>query len=473
MGDLFSESTALWTLAVVLGYPVLALALVEAHRHLRDDYPELAKLIHLLQVSVLPFVALHVLLKRVAEVPPDSTGAKLVLTALSISGINALLLGLNLLVRLGPMANEAIARTPGLVLDLIRLVMVLVASAFVASEIWTVDLGSLMAALGVGSVVIGLALQDTMSGLFSGVSLMSGRHFREGDWIEFGSSSGKIVKMDWRSVTIETLDDERLIVIPNSALAQGGFTVLSSSTRVFGQNIYVKFSYGTPPARAIDAIEYAVGSVDLILRDPAHDIDLMDLSDDGITFEVTIHTQTREEGEAATTDFLRRLWYKCLRENLQFAGAANRKYRDNGPPKLHANQIRQILGATGVFLPEADGFADLMAAAEMGLFDEGERLLQTGTPCRRLFLVVSGQLSVLHGDDEDARALQRFGPGEFFISRFLLTGAPSTVDLVAEAETMTLSLDSIHIIDFLNRNPALARQLEQAIDAIDSGLARQ
>ncbi len=86
---------------------------------------------------------------------------------------------------------------------------------------------------------------------------------------------------------------------------------------------------------------------------------------------------------------------------------------------------------------------------------------------------MSGQLSVLHGEDEDARALQRFGPGEFFISRFLLTGAPSTVDLVAEAETMTLSLDSIHIIDFLNRNPALARQLEQAIDAIDSGLARQ
>jgi small-conductance mechanosensitive channel len=239
MGDLLSETTALWTIAVVLGYPILALGLVEAYRHARTGYPELARLINLLQVSVLPFVALHVLMKRVAEVPPDNTAAKLVLTALSISGINALLLGLNLLVRIGPAANEALARTPGLVLDLIRLVLVLVASAFVASTIWTVDLGSLMAALGVGSVVIGLALQDTMSGLFSGVSLMSGRHFREGDWIEYGSSSGKIVKLDWRSVTIETLDDERLIVIPNSALAQGGFTVLASSTRVFGQNIYV------------------------------------------------------------------------------------------------------------------------------------------------------------------------------------------------------------------------------------------
>ena len=160
-------------------------------------------------------------------------------------------MGLNLIVRAGPMASEAMQRTPGLMLDLMRLVLVLVASAFVASEIWSVDLGSLLAALGVGSVVIGLALQDTLSGLFSGVSLMSGRFFREGDWIEFGEASGKIVRMDWRSVTIETLDDERLMVIPNSQLAQGVFTVMSSATRVFGQNLYVKFGYGVPPARAM------------------------------------------------------------------------------------------------------------------------------------------------------------------------------------------------------------------------------
>ncbi len=84
------------------------------------------------------------------------------------------------------------------------------------------------------------------------------------------------------------------------AVVQGGFTVLSSSTRVFGQNIYVEFSYGTPLARAI---EYAVGSVDRILSDLAHDIDLMKLSDDGITFKVTIYTRTREDGEAAMTEF--------------------------------------------------------------------------------------------------------------------------------------------------------------------------
>jgi len=78
----------------------------------------------------------------------------------------------------------------------------------------------------------------------------------------------------------------------------------------------------------------------------------------------------------------------------------------------------------------------------------------------------------LRGNEKSAYSLQNFGPSEFFASRFLLTGAPSTIDLVAEKETMALSVESIHIIDFLNRNPALARQFEQALDAIDSGLAR-
>lgn len=470
MSDLFLDPGVVWTAAVALGYPVLALMLVEVHRHLRASHPETARLIQQIQVTVLPLIALHLLLSRVAGLSPDGAAAKLVLTAVSISAINAVLLALNLVVREGPLASEAMARTPGLMLDLARLILVLVASAFVASEIWAVDLGSLLAALGVGSVVIGLALQDTLSGLFSGVSLMSGRHFREGDWIEFGEASGQIVKMDWRSVTIQTLDDERLMVIPNSELAQGVFTVLSSSTRVFGQNLYVKFNYGVPPARAMEALDATVRTVPLILADPAHDIDLMDMGDDGIAYEITIHTATREDGEAATTDFLRRLWYRCQREGLVLAGAVNRRYLNAGPPSLAPAEIAQILARTEIFLPDSPGFAELQSAAKIGLFDAGERLLDAGLPARRLFLVVSGEMTVTLPGATGARILQRFGPGEFFISRALLTGAASTVDLVAEVETMTLSLEAIHVIDFLNQNPPMARRLEQAIDAIEGGL---
>jgi hypothetical protein len=72
---------------------------------------------------------------------------------------------------------------------------------------------------------------------------------------------------------------------------------------------------------------------------------------------------------------------------------------------------------------------------------------------------------------DQARALQHVGAGEFFVSRAFLTGAPSTIDLVADGEVMVVALESVKVTDFLNRNPRLARLFESAIDASESGLA--
>ncbi len=471
MNEFLSEGPVLWTALVAIGYPLLAVLTVEARRQTADRFPGFSRFLNLLQVSVFPVAALYVLLSRVALLEPDSAALKIVLTALAIVTFTALLDALNKVMRADSITGGAANRVPGLLLDILRIFLVLVASAFVASEIWAVDLGSMLAALGVGSVVLGLALQDTLSGLFAGVSLLSGRQFKEGDWIEFGEASGKIVKMDWRSVTIETLDDERLMVIPNSELSSGVFTILSSANRSFGQNLNVGFSYDSPPARVMQAIEDAVLSVDIILRDPPHDIDLMETADNGIIYEVTIHTASRAEGEEAATLFLRRLWYIAARQGLTMAGAANRKYRGLGKPGLSQPALEQALAATSVFLPSAAGFAKLAAAARVSLFDEGEKLISPGKPFDTLYLVVSGRASVMRGAASAPRALQHVNPGEFFVSRAFLTGAPAAIELVTEEETMAICIGCQEVTEFLNQTPHLARLFESAIDASDSGLA--
>jgi len=471
VNGLFSEGPVFWTAVVALGYPLLAVLTVEAKRQSAERFPALSRILNLLQVSVFPVAAVYILLSQVAQMPADSSAVKVVMTALAIVTINAVLDALNAMMRSDSITGGAASRVPGLLLDILRIFLVLLASAFVASEIWSVDLGSLLAALGVGSVVLGLALQDTLSGLFAGVSLLSGRQFKEGDWIEFGEASGKIVKMDWRSVTIETLDDERLMVIPNSALSSGVFTILSSKGRSFGQNLTVGFSYDSPPARVMEAIESAVLSVDLILRDPPHDIDLMETADTGILYEVTIHTETREEGEEAATLFFRRLWYLCAREDLKFAGAVNRKYRGAPVTNLSAAGIEQALASTSIFLPSATGFEALAASARVLPFDEGERLVSAGQPFGTLYLIVAGVVAVTRGIGAGPRALQHVSAGEFFVSRAFLTGAPSAIDLTADGETLAIGLGRLQVTEFLNQNPHLARLFESAIDASDSGLA--
>lgn len=68
----------------------------------------------------------------------------------------------------------------------------LVAAAFVLGRRSRQRAGS----AGVGSVVLGLALQDTVSDLFVGISLISDRHFKEGDLIVSDGVAGGILQMD-------------------------------------------------------------------------------------------------------------------------------------------------------------------------------------------------------------------------------------------------------------------------------------
>ena len=238
---------------------------------------------------------IFLLLDRVGRMSRDGAPVKVVLSFLSITSINAVLVGVNAVMRAPRSGSEAQRRGTGILLDLARLVVVLVASAVVASSIWGVNLGGLLTALGVGSVVLGLALQDTVSGLFAGMSLLSGRHFKEGDWIESGGIEGKIVHMNWRTVTIETLDDEKLVVIPNSTLASEPFTVLTTATRTFGSNLQIRFAYGTPPAKAMSAVERAIESVDIVLPEPPYDVDIL-AADEQV---VDAHAPPSMEGAAS------------------------------------------------------------------------------------------------------------------------------------------------------------------------------
>jgi small-conductance mechanosensitive channel len=471
MINLISDSAVFWTVIVAVCYPVLAIGLVEFRRATERSVPELARIASLVQITVLPPLAIYLLAHYVAQASPEGVAIKLLMSVLAITTINACLALINVMMRSGLLASDWVQRTPALVLDLARMFLVLIAAAFVASEIWAVDLGSLLAALGVGSVVLGLALQDTVSGLFAGVSLMSGRHFKEGDWIEFGDIQGCIVQMNWRTVTVETLDDRRLVVIPNSELSSSNFTVLQAGNRSFGENIEVSFSYSNPPARVMDALERAVQSVDLVLEDPPYDIDLVRHDQDGIVYEVTIHARSRKEGEEAVTEILRKLWYISQREGLVPSGAANRMYRSGNPYHISRDMLAETIGRSALFDSSRSGFDAIVEASRSVLFDAGEILMLFNDPFRSLYLVVNGALSVMSGEGNEKRVVQTVAEGEIFIGRAFLTGAPATIALVADGEVSVIEIPSSPVLAYLMEHTDLARRFESVIDMTEHGLA--
>lgn len=78
--------------------------------------------------------------------------------------------------------------------------------------------GTLLAGLGIGGIVVALAAQKTVENLFGSVTLAADRVFRVGDWVRFEDVQGTVERIGLRSTHLRTLD-RTLVKVPNGRLA--------------------------------------------------------------------------------------------------------------------------------------------------------------------------------------------------------------------------------------------------------------
>ncbi len=79
------------------------------------------------------------------------------------------------------------------------------------------SLAGLMTGAGIAGIVIGLAFQDVLSGIVSGVILFVTRPFKIGDWVEIDGTEGIVKDLTLQRTRIITLDGED-VTLPNSTV---------------------------------------------------------------------------------------------------------------------------------------------------------------------------------------------------------------------------------------------------------------
>jgi small-conductance mechanosensitive channel len=154
-------------------------------------------------------------------------------------------------------ANSMREGVPLLLVDLIMLGASLVVVAALVHAVFLVEVTSLLATSAVASVVIGLALQDTLGHLVAGISLQLDRPFRLGDWIEVRSGSehisGQVLEVSWRATLLLAIGEE-LVTIPNKTVAQGLVLNFSGRERPFVRAHLFRVPLGAP----LDAVKAAL-----------------------------------------------------------------------------------------------------------------------------------------------------------------------------------------------------------------------
>jgi len=147
-----------------------------------------------------------------------------------------------------------------------------------------VDTTSLIAVLGAGSLAIGLALQDSIKNLASGVMIIVTRPFEVDDFVEIAGISGQVEKVDLTQTLLRTLDN-RSIIVPNGTVFSSEIINYSArKTRridmVFG------IGYADDIAKAREVIKGILDADKRILDDPAPMIAVSELADSSVNFVV-------------------------------------------------------------------------------------------------------------------------------------------------------------------------------------------
>ncbi len=123
---------------------------------------------------------------------------------------------------------------PLLIVNLVSLLLSLAIGSWMATEILGLKLGPLLATSAVASLVLGLAMQETLGNLFSGVAMQLDKPYEIGDWIEIQNGTqkwiGQVLEISWRSTLLVGFAEET-ITVPNRVVAQSQISNYATKSR--------------------------------------------------------------------------------------------------------------------------------------------------------------------------------------------------------------------------------------------------
>jgi len=113
------------------------------------------------------------------------------------------------------------APVPRLLRDLSTVIIYLVAITGIIGLVFQKDVTGFWAASGVAGLVLGLALQNIILDIFTGLAVNIDRPFKIGDWIKIHAEdgfTGKIIETNWRTTRLEN-EVNNTIIVPNRQLS--------------------------------------------------------------------------------------------------------------------------------------------------------------------------------------------------------------------------------------------------------------
>jgi small-conductance mechanosensitive channel/CRP-like cAMP-binding protein len=349
--------------------------------------------------------------------------------------------------------------------DILAGLIYLAAIFAIIAYVFNLPVQGLLATSGAIAIILGLALQSSLSDVFSGLVLSFSRPYRLDDWIRLdGGTEGQVVELNWRATHILTSQRD-LAIVPNSTIAKSKIVNVSSPSRTHGVSVTVQLDARTPPSTGVAMLRQAVLNARSILAFPEPSIVVKSMNAAAVAYEVTFFVENLNAASATQNELFDLIHRHLASADVALAAPEGQPFfaphEAARKPKSEAERLIAQVPIFASLTPE-DRTA-LAAKLKRKRYGRGDTLLQPGTVLQSLFLVGAGVLSVARQEGGGESEVLRLGPGDHFGAIGLLTGHASVARITALTPAVVYELAKTDLAPILEARPQVAQELSHAL----------
>ncbi|MGH7587243.1 MAG: cyclic nucleotide-binding domain-containing protein [Gemmatimonadota bacterium] len=421
---------------------------------------------------VLIFALLQIFLGRIPEQmarPDNLTYVVLSVTVLILGYLAALLIGTSVIVDF-LLVRLLKFEIPNILRDATVFTLFFVGILLILYRQTDLDVTGLFTTAGVLSIVIGLALQDTLGNVFSGLAIQTERSFNVGDWVRFGELEGVVVDVSWRATKLRTRQND-LVIIPNTQISNDVLINYSAPTPIHAMRENFGVHYRHPPAEVIAAIEEAADQTEAILKRPRVDVRTFEYGDFAITYQAKYWIKDYADKNRIKNAFNTRIWYAFRRRGIEIPYPVRDVFLHHvtqetleAEAQQRKERIFRYLRRVEVFdaLSEEEA-RELATRARVEQYFRSETVIRQGTAGDSLYIIDNGLVEVVVSQDGRSESLAQLGPRSFFGEMALLTGEERTATVVTLEPTDFFVVDREAFRGTLERNPLIAERISEIL----------
>lgn len=205
-----------------------------------------------------------------------------------------------------------------LIKSLTKILMVMIATMIIL-QIWGVQVGTLLASLGIAGIILGFAFKDTLGNIFGGISLIVDNSIHKKDVIRLSDGQiGEVIEVNLRSTKLKTLEEDYLI-IPNGILGNEKFVNLAQPNPQYRLIIPVNVVYGVNVKKTKEILMSVLKNRKDLAKSPKSTCMLSKLGEYSLEFNLYIYIKDYKMRYQSTDEITTDVYNALRKKKIEIA----------------------------------------------------------------------------------------------------------------------------------------------------------